>query len=137
MGGKNVCVVLDDCAIRQPFTMSHRRLPVGGPRCTGTERVLVHRKMPMRFIDALTKVARGLRFGNPEDASNFAGPLATHGALAKVAADARAGEEGRREPLVPARSSPAATTGRRAAPREQPIAGTPTSEIFGPICRSR
>ncbi len=85
MGGKNVCVVLDDCAIRQAV----HEVAVGawlsaGQRCTGTERVLVHRKIADRFIAALADVARGLKFGNPEDTSVFAGPLATHGAVTKL-----------------------------------------------------
>jgi succinylglutamic semialdehyde dehydrogenase len=85
MGGKNACVVLDDCSLRQAL----HEVVVGGylsagQRCTGTERVLVHRKIADRFIDALAKIIRELRFGSPEDATMFAGPLATHGALAKV-----------------------------------------------------
>ena len=60
MGGKNMCVVLDDCALRQAV----HEVAVGGylsagQRCTGTDRVLVHRKIADRFIDALAKaVAR-------------------------------------------------------------------------------
>src|SRR4051812_6095545 len=54
MGGKNVCVVLDDCALRQAV----HEVAVGawlsaGQRCTGTERVLVHRKVADRFVEAL------------------------------------------------------------------------------------
>src|SRR4029077_17070349 len=85
MGGKNVCAVLDDCSLRQAV----HEVAVGGylsagQRCTGTERVLVHRKIADRFIEALARVVRELPFGNPEDASVFAGPLATGAAAAKV-----------------------------------------------------
>src|SRR6185503_20218732 len=85
MGGKNVCVVLDDSALRQ----SVHEVVVGGylssgQRCTGTERVLVHRAIAERFIDALAKVVRSLKFGHPDDANVFAGPVATAGALVKV-----------------------------------------------------
>jgi succinylglutamic semialdehyde dehydrogenase len=78
MGGKNVCVVLDDCQLRQAV----HEVVVGGylsagQRCTGTERVLVHRKLADRFIADLAAVVRELKFGNPEDASVFAGPVAT------------------------------------------------------------
>ena len=57
MGGKNTCVVLDDCSLRQAV----HEVAVGGylsagQRCTGTERVLVHRKVADRFIDALAQV---------------------------------------------------------------------------------
>ena len=45
-----------------------------GQRCTGTDRVLVHRAIADRFVDALRTVASELRFGQPEDAGVFAGP---------------------------------------------------------------
>ena len=85
LGGKNTCVVLEDCALRQAV----HEVVVGGylsagQRCTGTERVLVHRKIADRFIAALAAVVRELRFGHPDDPAMFAGPLATHGALTKV-----------------------------------------------------
>ncbi len=87
MGGKNVCVVLDDCALRQAV----HEVAVGGylsagQRCTGTERVLVHRKLADRFAAALAACAKELRFGSPEDPSVFAGPLVNAAALAKVEA---------------------------------------------------
>src|SRR6185369_1702778 len=46
MGGKNTCVVLDDAALRQAV----HEVAIGGylsagQRCTGTERVLVHRQL--------------------------------------------------------------------------------------------
>ncbi|HEY0985582.1 MAG TPA: aldehyde dehydrogenase family protein, partial [Kofleriaceae bacterium] len=83
LGGKNTCVVLDDCALRQAV----HEVVVGGylsagQRCTGTERVLVHRKIADRFIAALASVVRQLRFGHPDDPSVFAGPLVSDGALA-------------------------------------------------------
>jgi len=85
MGGKNACVVLDDCQLRQAV---HEVIVGGylsaGQRCTGTERVLVHRKIADRFTELLASAVRELKFGNPEDPSVFAGPVATHGALVKV-----------------------------------------------------
>ncbi|HLL24401.1 MAG TPA: aldehyde dehydrogenase family protein, partial [Kofleriaceae bacterium] len=56
MGGKNACVILEDCALRQAV----HEVAVGaylstGQRCTGTERVLVHRKIADRFIDAIAR----------------------------------------------------------------------------------
>ena len=102
MGGKNVCVVLDDCSIRQAV----HEVCVGGylsagQRCTGTERVLVHRKIADRFIAALARCVRELRFGNPEDASVFAGPLATAGALAKLEGALAVARKAGAEPVVP------------------------------------
>jgi len=85
MGGKNTCVVLDDCSIRQAV----HEVAVGGylsagQRCTGTDRVLVHRRIADRFIDALATVARGLKFGDPNDPSVFAGPVVSLAALQKL-----------------------------------------------------
>ena len=73
LGGKNTCVVLEDCAVRQAV----HEVVVGGylsagQRCTGTERVLVHRKIADRFVDALAKCIRELKFGSPDDPSVFA-----------------------------------------------------------------
>jgi len=102
LGGKNTCVVLDDCALRQAV----HEVVVGGylsagQRCTGTERVLVHRKIADRFVAALAQVVRGLRFGHPDDASVFAGPLVNQAALAKVDAALDAARRAGGEPIVP------------------------------------
>jgi RHH-type transcriptional regulator, proline utilization regulon repressor / proline dehydrogenase / delta 1-pyrroline-5-carboxylate dehydrogenase len=102
LGGKNVCVVLEDCSLRQAV----HEVVIGGyltagQRCTGTERVLVHRKIADRFVDALARVVRELRFGSPEDPAMFAGPLATRAALAKVEAALDAARAAGAEPIVP------------------------------------
>jgi acyl-CoA reductase-like NAD-dependent aldehyde dehydrogenase/4-aminobutyrate aminotransferase-like enzyme/GNAT superfamily N-acetyltransferase len=102
MGGKNCCVVLDDCALRQAV----HEVAVGGylsagQRCTGTDRVLVHRAIADRFIAALARIARELPFGHPDDPKVFAGPLATHGALVKLEVAIEAAKKGGAEPIVP------------------------------------
>jgi acyl-CoA reductase-like NAD-dependent aldehyde dehydrogenase/4-aminobutyrate aminotransferase-like enzyme/ribosomal protein S18 acetylase RimI-like enzyme len=102
LGGKNTCVVLDDCALRQAV----HEVVVGGylsagQRCTGTERVLVHRKIADRFIAALAAVVSELRFGHPDDPQMFAGPLATHGALTKVETALEVARKAGAEPIVP------------------------------------
>ncbi|HSD87435.1 MAG TPA: aldehyde dehydrogenase family protein [Kofleriaceae bacterium] len=137
MGGKNVCVVLEDCALRQAV----HEVVVGGylsagQRCTGTERVLVHRKIADRFIDALAKVVRELRFGNPEDPSMFAGPLATEGALHKVEHAIDAARKGGAEPVVGGQKLPGGYY-RSASLHRLPdgchaIAGYTDIEVFGP-----
>ncbi len=81
MGGKNTVIVLEDAELRQ----AAHEIVVGGylttgQRCTGTDRVLVHRKIAGRLIDALRPLVGSLRFGNPDDAAHFAGPLATKSA---------------------------------------------------------
>lgn len=137
MGGKNMCVVLDDCALRQAV----HEVAVGawlsaGQRCTGTERVLVHRKIADRFLPALAQVARGLRFGNPEDASMFAGPLATHGALTKLELAIETARKAGAEPLVPGQKL-AGGYYRTASIHQLPdgvhhVPGYTDHEVFGP-----
>ncbi len=137
MGGKNVCVVLDDCALRQAV----HEVAVGawlssGQRCTGTERVLVHRKIADRFVPALAQVARGLRFGNPEDASMFAGPLATHGALTKLEQAIETARKAGAEPIVPGQKL-AGGFYRTASIHQLPdgvhhVPGYTDHEVFGP-----
>ncbi|MDX2086889.1 MAG: aldehyde dehydrogenase family protein [Kofleriaceae bacterium] len=137
MGGKNMCVVLDDAALRQAV----HEVAIGaylsaGQRCTGTERVLVHRKIADRFIEALAKVVRGLKFGNPEDASVFAGPLVTHGALTKLEAAIETAKKGGADAIVPGEKLPGGYY-RTASLHKLPdgvhaIPGYTDVEVFGP-----
>ncbi|HUS32521.1 MAG TPA: aldehyde dehydrogenase family protein [Kofleriaceae bacterium] len=140
MGGKNSCVVLEDCALRQAV----HEVAVGGylsagQRCTGTERVLVHRKIADRFIDALARVVRELKFGNPEDASVFAGPVVNEAALQKVegaiAAARRVGTGGA-EPIVEGKKLPGgyyrSASLHRLPDGKHAIEGYTDIEVFGP-----
>ena len=78
MGGKNTVIVLEDADLRQA---AHEVVIGGylttGQRCTGTNRVLVQRRVADEFAAILTTLVSSLRFGDPNDASSFAGPLAT------------------------------------------------------------
>jgi len=137
MGGKNACVVLDDAALRQAV----HEVTVGGylsagQRCTGTERVLVHRKLADRFVDALARCARELPFGDPEDPAVFAGPLATAAALAKLEAALEAARKAGAEPVVPGQRLPGGAY-RTASVHRLPdgvhhVPGYTDVEIFGP-----
>jgi acyl-CoA reductase-like NAD-dependent aldehyde dehydrogenase len=137
LGGKNTCVVLEDCALRQAV----HEVVVGGylsagQRCTGTERVLVHRKIADRFIAALAAVVRQLRFGHPEDASVFAGPLVSHGALAKVEGALEAARKAGAEAIVAGERLPGGFY-RTASLHRLPdgvhhVAGYTDIEVFGP-----
>jgi RHH-type proline utilization regulon transcriptional repressor/proline dehydrogenase/delta 1-pyrroline-5-carboxylate dehydrogenase len=78
MGGKNTVVVCEDADIRQ----AAHEIVVGGylttgQRCTCTDRVLVHRALARPLIDALRRIVSSLKFGDPDDATAFAGPMAT------------------------------------------------------------
>ncbi len=137
LGGKNVCVVLDDAAPRQAV---HEVIVGGylsaGQRCTGTERVLVHRKVADKFIDSLAKVVRSLKFGHPDDAAAFAGPVATQGALTKVERAVEAARTGGAEAVVPGEKLPGGYY-RSGSLHRYPdgvhaIAGYTDVEVFGP-----
>ncbi|HEU0029326.1 MAG TPA: aldehyde dehydrogenase family protein [Kofleriaceae bacterium] len=137
MGGKNTCVVLDDCMLRQAV----HEVAVGGylsagQRCTGTERVLVHRKIADRFLEALAACVRSLKFGHPDDATVFAGPLATHGALGKVEQALETARKAGAEPIVAGDKLPGGYY-RTASLHRLPdgvhhVAGYTDLEVFGP-----
>ena len=137
MGVKNVCVVLDDCALRQAV----HEVAVGGflsagQRCTGTERVLVHRAIADKFIAALAACARGLMFGNPEDPNAFAGPVVSHESLARIDAAIDAARKAGAEPVVPGGHQPGGSY-RTASLHRLPdgvhhVAGYTDVELFGP-----
>ncbi len=137
MGGKNMCVVLDDCALRQAV----HEVAVGGylsagQRCTGTDRVLVHRKIADRFIDALAKVVRGLKFGDPEDPSVFAGPVATIGALHKLQAALEIAKKAGADAIVAGSKLPGgyyhSPSLHRMPDGVHHVAGYTDVEVFGP-----
>ena len=78
MGGKNTVVVLDDADIPQ----AAHEIVVGaflttGQRCTATDRVLVHESRLDELCRALASLAGAIHFGDPKDATSFAGPLST------------------------------------------------------------
>ncbi|HEX4449755.1 MAG TPA: aldehyde dehydrogenase family protein [Kofleriaceae bacterium] len=137
MGGKNACVILDDAALRQAV---HEVAVSGylsaGQRCTGAERVLVHRALADRFCDALATVVRSLEFGNPESPASFAGPLATSAALEKVDRALAAAKAGGAEAIVAGARLPGGSY-RSASLHRLPdgvhhVAGYTDVEIFGP-----
>ncbi|MBP9087519.1 MAG: aldehyde dehydrogenase family protein, partial [Kofleriaceae bacterium] len=137
MGGKNMCVVLDDCSLRQAV----HEVVVGGylsagQRCTGTDRVLVHKKIADRFIAAMKKVVASLRFGQPDDASVFAGPMANQAAVAKFETALAAAKAGGAEAVVAGERLPGGCF-RTASLHRLPagvhhIAGYTDIEVFGP-----
>jgi len=137
MGGKNVCVVLDDAALRQAV----HEVVVGGylsagQRCTGTERVLVHRSIADRFIASLAAVVRQLKVAHPDDASVFAGPLATAAALAKVEQAIEAAKKGGAQAVVPGEKLPGGSyrspSLHRLPDGVHHVPGYTDIEVFGP-----
>ncbi len=140
MGGKNTAIVLDDASIRQ----AAHEIVVGGylsagQRCTCTDRVLVHRKLAAPLLDALRAAVSSLRFGDPEDAGSFAGPLATFAARDKFEAAIAAARGSGAEVLLPGGRLPGGAyhTGslHRLPDGVHHVAGYTDVEVFGPdVC---
>jgi RHH-type transcriptional regulator, proline utilization regulon repressor / proline dehydrogenase / delta 1-pyrroline-5-carboxylate dehydrogenase len=137
MGGKNACVVLDDASLRQAV----HEVVVGGylsagQRCTGTDRVLVHHAVAPAFVEALAKAAASLRFGQPDDATVFAGPVVSEAAVAKLEAALAAARAAGAEAVVPGARLPGGAF-RTASVHKLPagvhdVAGYTDVEVFGP-----
>lgn len=85
MGGKNAVIVCDDArfdlAINAGILSS---LKTTGQRCVSASRIIVHESLMQKYAQRFVEVAQRLKFGNPLDASNFAGPLIHKPHLEKV-----------------------------------------------------
>lgn len=141
MGGKNTVVVLDDASVRQ----AAHEIVVGGylttgQRCTATDRVLVHRKVADRLVDAIRPMVDAVRFGDPEDPHSFAGPLATDASRERFeraieavrAAGADAIVAGGRDPDLAGAGYYVKPSLHRLPEGTHRVAGYTDSELFGP-----
>jgi len=107
MGGKNVSIVCEDADLRQ----AAHEIVIGGylttgQRCTCTDRVLVHKSVARLLIDALRPLVASLRFGDPDDPSAFAGPMATEGGLLKLERAMKTVREAGADAVVPGKRLP-------------------------------
>ncbi|HEY3788240.1 MAG TPA: aldehyde dehydrogenase family protein, partial [Urbifossiella sp.] len=76
MGGKNAVIVCEDA--RFDLAVSAGILSgfkTTGQRCVSAGRILVHESLLDRYAKAFAETAKRLKFGDPLDAKNFAGPL--------------------------------------------------------------
>jgi aldehyde dehydrogenase (NAD+) len=85
MGGKNAVIVCDDArfdiAVNAGILSAFKTT---GQRCVSASRIIVHESLLERYARAFTETARRLRFGDPLDATNFAGPLVNRKGVEKV-----------------------------------------------------
>jgi aldehyde dehydrogenase (NAD+) len=85
MGGKNAVIVCEDArfdlAVNAGILSAFKTT---GQRCVSASRILVHESLMDRYARVFTDTASRLRFGNPLDASNFAGPLVNRKGVEKV-----------------------------------------------------
>lgn len=139
MGGKNTVVVLEDADVRQ----AAHEIAVGGylttgQRCTATDRVLVHESVADALIDALVPLVQSLRFGDPDDASSFAGPLATAAGADNLARAVAAGRDAGAEllaegrPVADGAGSYARPMLHRLPAGVHHVPGYTDTELFGP-----
>lgn len=105
MGGKNCAVLLDDAELPQALAgVLQGAFLSTGQRCTATSRVLVHKRVFDRFIDALVGATRELVPGDPWKDDTAFGPLANQPAFERfLRLRANAPANGL-EPLVPGRT---------------------------------
>ncbi len=137
MGGKNTAIVCEDADVRQ----AAHEIVVGGylttgQRCTCTDRVLVHRSKKKALIDALRPLVASLRFGDPDDASAFAGPLANEAGRDKLERAMAAAEHAGADAVVEGKRLAGGvfrTASFHVLPdRMHEIAGYTDVELFGP-----
>lgn len=85
MGGKNAVIVCDDArfdlAVNAGVLSAFKTT---GQRCVSASRIIVHEALIDRYVEAFVGAAKRLRFGDPLDAKNFAGPLVNRKGVEKV-----------------------------------------------------
>ncbi|MBN9118292.1 MAG: aldehyde dehydrogenase family protein [Planctomycetes bacterium] len=85
MGGKNAVIVCEDCrfdlAVNAGILSAFKTT---GQRCVSASRIIVHESLVEKYAKAFTDTATRLRFGDPLDPTNFAGPLVNRKGVEKV-----------------------------------------------------
>ncbi len=85
MGGKNAVIVCDDARFDLAVTAGIlSAFKTTGQRCVSASRILVQQEIFGRYVEAFTAIAMRLKFGDPLDPKNFAGPLINRAAVEKV-----------------------------------------------------
>jgi len=76
MGGKNALIVCEDAKFDLAVTAGIlSAFKTTGQRCVSASRILVHESLIDKYAAEFVKTAKRLKFGDPLDAGNFAGPL--------------------------------------------------------------
>jgi aldehyde dehydrogenase (NAD+) len=85
MGGKNAVIVCDDARFDLAVTAGIvSGFKTTGQRCVSASRILVHESLMDRYAKAFADTARRLKFGDPLDPKNFAGPVIHRESVDKV-----------------------------------------------------
>jgi succinylglutamic semialdehyde dehydrogenase len=77
LGGNNPAIVMDDAHLKQAVLECARAaFATAGQRCTCTRRIIIHRAVADRFIEAFLQTARSIRVGDPRSSDPvFCGPV--------------------------------------------------------------
>ncbi len=142
LGGKNPAIVFADCDLDKAIEGTMRSVFANcGQVCLGTERVYVERPIFEEFVARLTRAARGLRLGPPNDPEADMGPLISHQHRDKVLSYYRLAEEEGAEVVLGGGVPPMPGDLANGAWIEPTIwTGLPDEarvnreEIFGPCC---
>jgi len=85
MGGKNAVIVCEDARFDLAVTAGIlSAFKTTGQRCVSASRVIVHESLIDRYAKTFAETAKRLRFGDPLDPHNFAGPVIHEGSVEKV-----------------------------------------------------
>lgn len=85
MGSKSAVIVCEDARFDLAISAGIlSAFKTTGQRCVSAGRILVHESLIDRYADEFAETAKRLKFGDPLDPTNFAGPLIHRGAVEKV-----------------------------------------------------
>jgi aldehyde dehydrogenase (NAD+) len=140
MGSKSAVIVCEDARFDLALNAGIiSAFKTTGQRCVSAGRILVHESLIDRYAKAFAETAKRLRFGNPLDEHNFAGPVIHRGAVEKVLSyNQLAKKEGATVLLEGGEAQPVpGTTGCFLTPfvyRQEygPAVRTIREEVFGP-----
>ncbi|VTT98270.1 aldehyde dehydrogenase : Aldehyde dehydrogenase OS=uncultured planctomycete GN=HGMM_F16E03C18 PE=4 SV=1: Aldedh [Gemmataceae bacterium] len=139
MGGKNAVIVCEDALLDLAVTAGIlSAFKTTGQRCVSASRILVHESLIDRYQKAFVETARRLKFGDPLDPKNFAGPVIHRESVEKILRyNALAREEGATVLLDGGETAPAGAKGCYLSPfvyRTEPRPGMRVirEEVFGP-----
>jgi aldehyde dehydrogenase (NAD+) len=85
MGGKNAIIIMDDADIENAVEGAiWGAFGTSGQRCTASSRLIVHKKVYLKFTNSLVERAKALRIGNGADPKVDVGPVINEDAVQKI-----------------------------------------------------
>jgi aldehyde dehydrogenase (NAD+) len=138
MGGKNAVIVCDDARFDLAVTSGILSgFKTTGQRCVSASRILVHESLMEKYAKAFVETAKRLRFGDPLDPKNFAGPVINKDAVEKIERYNRLANDEGVNVLLARRESKGSTSGCFMDPfvyqtKHSPKLRVIHEEVFGP-----